>query len=83
VLRWQPGLDIKAQPCSTRTAFSMPRTLLGKNSASHAAKRFWRRSAIFPRLFSQTSFSRTTGYSGHYFARVQEDDITLLALDFR
>jgi len=70
--------------CSTRTVSSKPRTLLRKNSASHAAKNFWKRSAIIPAArFANALLDRVADFSGHNSARAQEDDITLLVLDFQ
>ena len=57
-LPWKSASGQETAVCSTQTAFSKPGTLLGKNSASHAAKSLWQRSAISLRLFSQTQFSR-------------------------
>jgi hypothetical protein len=44
----------------------------------------WERSAIFPAaLFANALLENIAGFSGHNSAGVQEDDITLLVLDFR
>jgi hypothetical protein len=47
----------EAAVCSTRTASSKPRTLLKKNSASHAANNLWKRTAKFLSCVSPTPSS--------------------------